>query len=451
MLWIVSAVVLGFGIACLLIPALPVSRWTLTALRASVGAGLGVAITSILYFVLLLANAASPAILIVFETLLIAATAAFLLRSRLFTPVEPRPHFQWNWIFAAALGFQVLLALYGIQDSAETNPFGEWDAWSIWNLRAKFLATPESWRLAISPALSASHPDYPLLLSGFIARCWRLSGDISQQMPIATAFLFFLATIGVLIAAVATARRLSLGLLAGITLVAASGFLLQAPVEYADVPLAFYFVSAIALAALADVYPEHARPLHIAAGLCASCAAWTKNEGFVFLAIFVIVWTLARRVWTVAAGALPVAALALWFRFALAPPADPFYQQGVSGALARFGEFSRYGQVVSSFASEIVNLGPLFAHPILLLAILAFTLRFAAPLRRTSILLASTTAAMLVAYAVIFIATPSDLSWHLGTAAGRLIVQLVPMLIFATVVSLRAPEEWQAQTPNRKK
>ena len=45
------------------------------------------------------------------------------------------------------------------------HPHGRWDAWAIWNLRAKFLATPsDRWRDAFDPVVSWSHPDYPLLL-----------------------------------------------------------------------------------------------------------------------------------------------------------------------------------------------------------------------------------------------------------------------------------------------
>ena len=53
----------------------------------------------------------------------------------------------------------------------ENNPQGNWDAWSIWNLRARFLAAGgivahRAW----SPLLSSTHPEYPLLTSAFVAR-----------------------------------------------------------------------------------------------------------------------------------------------------------------------------------------------------------------------------------------------------------------------------------------
>jgi hypothetical protein len=92
---------------------------------------------------------------------------------------------------------------------------GQWDAWTVWKLRAKFLnqtssdneqhdsespgQAPKSieipgrpvsaailswamagpvgsWRMAVSPLLNRTHSDYPLLLSSFIARTWKAGG-----------------------------------------------------------------------------------------------------------------------------------------------------------------------------------------------------------------------------------------------------------------------------------
>ena len=58
------------------------------------------------------------------------------------------------------------------------NPHGEEGAWSIWNLRARFLfAAGAFWRLAFSSNLNWSHLDYPLLLPGLVALCWKLTGQ----------------------------------------------------------------------------------------------------------------------------------------------------------------------------------------------------------------------------------------------------------------------------------
>lgn len=407
---------------------------------------MGVGAISVLYFAALLAGASSVPVFIGLETAALLAVAVLALRRTMFAPEVPPDHppCSWNGVLAGAMAILVLLLAWGLFDSYETNPFGEWDAWSIWNLRAKMLAS-DSWRNALSPLLDASHPDYPLLLSGFIGRVWRLSGGAAPFVPAATSALFLFATLCLTVSALAAARRASLGWMAALVLGGTTGYVLQGPVQYADLPLAFYFLSTAALLCLADRFPDHSAPLLAGAGLSASLAAWTKNEGWVFFGIAILLWfVLRRRGWIpLLAGALPVTTLALAFRLSIAPPADPFIKQGLGGALAHFGVASRYQQVAGSFFTEILNLGTPFTHPLLILAVLAFALRFDWPGRRTtSTLLIAITAAMLISYAAIFLATPSDLVWHLGTAAGRLIVQLWPLAVFTILFALRDPESY---------
>jgi hypothetical protein len=50
-------------------------------------------------------------------------------------------------------------------------------------------------------------------------------------------------------------------------------------------------------------------------------------------------------------------------------------------------------------------------------------------------------AAIFGAYCVMYLTTPYDLDWQLGTSAGRVIIQLVPGAIFLTVAACRTAEE----------
>src|SRR5262245_40880453 len=79
------------------------------------------------------------------------------------------------------------------------SPHGWWDAWGNWNLRARFLFRGEThWTDVLSPYLA--HPDYPLLLPGFVAREWKAIGSDTIGVPAAVAFLFTFGTVGVLTA-----------------------------------------------------------------------------------------------------------------------------------------------------------------------------------------------------------------------------------------------------------
>jgi hypothetical protein len=205
---------------CLLVLAiLPVEnwepRWAAWLLAASLGAGLGIAVNSCLLFLLLRAPGAAR--VVPYAVLLATAAACWLFRRRRSArgavSVVPWPHrgstFRWNWALGLAFAAGLLLVFGAILDSVEANPHGQWDAWSIWNLRAKFLAGPgETWRNAVSPLLTQTHSDYPLLQSAFIALLWKASGATTPFAPVATALVFFASTLGLLVSALALLRRL---------------------------------------------------------------------------------------------------------------------------------------------------------------------------------------------------------------------------------------------------
>ena len=95
------------------------------------------------------------------------------------------------WYLTALFALAIVLAVTMFLGAVVYNPHGEEAAWSIWNLRARFLFRAGAfWRDAFSSDLSWSHPDYPLLLPGLVALCWKLAGQESTDAPIAIAFLF---------------------------------------------------------------------------------------------------------------------------------------------------------------------------------------------------------------------------------------------------------------------
>jgi len=49
--------------------------------------------------------------------------------------------------------------------------------------------------------------------------------------------------------------------------------------------------------------------------------------------------------------------------------------------------------------------------------------------------------AVFIGYVVAYIVTPQELAWHLGTSLGRLLVQLLPGLIFLSIAIMRTVEE----------
>jgi hypothetical protein len=249
-------------------------------------------------------------------------------------------------------------------------PHGNWDAWSIWNLRAKFLAAGDGLAArAYSPMLNFTHPEYPLLISAFVAGSWVDAGAISETAPIATSYVFFLALLSLITGGIAVLRGEVLGVLAGICLMGIPAFLGQVPAQYADVPLACFLAGAV-LFTLID------RPAM--AGVMAGLAAWTKDEGLLFLLILFAAMAILKRpkLLRFCYGAAPAAALALVFKFGIARGTHSLVGAAQTGMASKLTDFTRYWTIASAMVREIFDWGVGWYHPLLPVVVLAIALRF---------------------------------------------------------------------------
>jgi hypothetical protein len=446
------SILLAWLLGFLLIQALdPVGsiepRWAAVLFKAALGTGVGMGVASIIFLLLDVTGAASPAAILGIDIGLVAVLAWHWFRTRS-NPGAPSssdvraPGFRWTWLLALAFGAVLVISLARLVQMAIALPVGEWDAWTLWNLRAKFLAGPgDSWRYALSPLLYGTHPDYPLLLSAFVARVWEAGGGVNEIAPVVTAFAFFAALLALLVSAVALLRGAASALLAGLVILSTTSLLLWTPAQYADIPLAFFYLGAVALIFLGESARGHAQ---FWAGLCAGLAAWTKNEGVAFLICILIVFltltlwqrrtraAIIRAGWLLA-GASPGVLLTLWLKFWLAPPVNP-----LSG-LSHLYDASRYVQVAEGFFKNLLNLGSGVSHPLILLAILGILLRWKVEERYKWPLLISTTSLVLVflTYCGELVMTPWSLDWQLQTSLDRLILQVWPSFLLLFFVALR--------------
>jgi hypothetical protein len=446
-------------------------RWAAQLCLASLGAGLGVAIAGAAHLLLLRLGAASRTNLLAFELALVAGLvlAQRYRRSAPQLDLPAPPAFRWNAVLLAALGAALALLVAIEVSNARSAPYGNWDAFAIWNLRAKFLLAPgDLWKNAVSPLLERTHPEYPLLLSSFIARTWRLAGGAaSPGAPLATAFLFAGSVLALLASLLALSRGLAAGLLACFVLLATTSYIEQISWQYADIPLSFYLLATFGAVLLGALDGGRRRPALLLAGAFASCAALTKNEGAAFLAFSTVAcaWWAWRslghtetwrqmRWWL--AGALPGLLLLADFRLLLAPPADPLRSQSAGEILAKFSDPSRYAAVAGALVREAAALGDGWSHPLVLLALLGAALRFEADPRFRLLLrfAAATLAAMLLTYCAIYVARPEDLAWLLGTSLARLYAHLWPSTLLLAFLALRPLGERSAEKsslPRRKK
>lgn len=381
------------------------------------GIGLGAGITAVVFF---LARTFVPVPLAapIVESILAAWLAWEVYR----IPRPPASAAKIDWTLTLGL-----LAVLGFTFSAfafawQQNPQGSWDAFSIWNLRAKIFGAPEGLvDRAWSPVLSHTHPGYPMLTSAFIGRAWAYSGAFSEWLPILTSGLFFIGALCLGIGTLAIARSASSGIVFGLILAASPTVLHEVPSQYADIPLAYFFVAAVAMALLD-------KPL--LAGAFAGLATFTKNEGVAFFVVITIALLIARkRTAPLLAGAAPFVLVTAMFKLVLARGAEPSHVTAANSA--------QIGTIVAAFASEFINLGIGWYHPLVTVAVLGFLWGIDNRCKTPAFTAIGVAVAMLVIYFGVILFGSDDAAWQVGTALSRLYAQVWPTALFGCVFLLR--------------
>jgi hypothetical protein len=363
-------------------------------------------------------------------------------------PASAQP--AWIWALRIAVAIALVITAMDFAQSVAATPDGGYDAAAIWNIRARYLAGgPASWHFAVSDQTGTNHPGYPLLVSGFIARTWVILGDLRSSTPAALSGMFALSAVALLAGSVAQLAGEALGWLAALVLMATEGFVSQASIQYADIPLSFFALAAVALLAIASrrEWPPGVLAL---AGFCAGGAVWTKNEGIPFALFFCVAAVWAGRVrairW-VAAGLLPLLLLTFVYKAMLVDGREQMFPATTGVAIKMIADPARWSEIIASFARNFWELGFPWAHPFLLIAIAAWAFGFVADARsRVWIFLAPL--GLLAADFGIYLITQSGLTWHLGTSNNRVIVQVWPALLFGFFLLLREPK---AELPKPKK
>jgi 4-amino-4-deoxy-L-arabinose transferase-like glycosyltransferase len=264
-----------------------------------------------------------------------------------------------------SLGVTALLAVVYMFMRQAKVPYGEWDSWAIWTMRARYLFLGQTeWRDAFSEFLHGS--DYPVLISFYIARNWTLLGQALQIVPQLLGITFGLNTVGFLLAALRQARGEAQGLLGAFVLIVTPTFLYWSANQYADVPLSFFIL--VMVACLYFYSRSEAKPpaLLFVAGLAASLAMWSKNEGafllggvlaVAFLGLFLKSPGHRIRNWGwFVAGLLPGLLLLLIFKLTLVPESYVM-RQSAGELIAKIHDSDRTDLIWQQFKEELVNFG----------------------------------------------------------------------------------------------
>lgn len=347
---------------------------------------------------------------------------------------------KWTFRLSLSLAAMVTLGIIIFAMLSIQAPHGEWDAKAIWNLHARFLFRGmEHWHDYLTPLLHWSHPDYPLLLPAAVARMWSLIGGEFPVVPIGIAFLFTFATVALLVGGVTMLHGKIKGLLAGILLLGTPNFIAHGASQYADVPLAFFYLAWAIIISLSYTQSGSCRAALIYLSfLMAACAAWTKNEGLLFLLAAVVVYIMVNlsaagdkkplaRVQFLIAGCLPVLLLVILFKAEYAPANDIIGNQGLAETVGRITDPQRYLQIGRSFLGESIR----FNNGVGVFMVLFLILT--KPILNKSletVTISGLLALMITGYFLVYLISPRNLYFHLGNSLDRISVQLWPTFIF---------------------
>jgi len=375
------------------------------------------------------------------------------------TPWPPAPRMPW---LAAAFCLAALAAAATFILLTLHSPYGSgWDALDSYNQHARFMFLGrEHWKDVFSAMEVGWSPGYPPLTAGAIAHCWFFVGRESLVVPSAIGFLFSVAVVGLLASSLCLLRSASQGLIAGIVLLCSPKFVEEAARQYADVPLAAFYLGAVLLLCLHDALQSGSGWL-VMSGMTAGMAAWTKPEGLMFVAVLVlarfVVIGVSRglRAWArefvpFCLGLLPVLTVVLYFKFrVVGAPSDLVVGQTPHAFLTRLLTVSRYFVIAKAFAKQLIGFGDwaVTLSPLLLMYLLVTGIRRARK-DRLAIYTASLTLLLVMSgYFMVYVLTPHDLAWHLNTSLDRLVMQIWPLALFTFFMLARTPEEvstWSA-------
>lgn len=434
---------LGYFVIDLILPPKAISRWFVWALAPAMGAG----ICSFLLFLFRrpMFTVERGLLLVLFVIWIWRRGKGSLDFSKLTAWRAPL----LGVLFAGALGLMLAESLERIGHI----PHGGVDGFSIWNSHSRYLYRDgPGWQQHIQ---NTFHSDYPLLLPLNVVRLWRYADVEVPDLGAVLGVLFTFSAVILVCAALAEMRGTSTGILMALTLLTTSAYMVQGTYQEADVPLSLYLLGTLALLYLSFEREEDGHRILVPAGFLAGCAAWTKNEGVLFLATVSVVLILPvfwkprvtlRRAGLFAAGLLlPLAAL-LYFKLTIAPQTDLFQNRQSGEVVAKFLNLDRHGITFGSFLQQAWTFGGWAIHPLIPLSAFLFWKGVDRQTLRSSGWWAgvATLAIVLLGYYSIYVFTPMDLKWHIESSLPRLLMQVWPSVILMAGLSARGDRQLAA-------
>lgn len=438
----VPKVLVGFALAHLLwkdtdLPAM--------LLKLSLGVPLGLAISAGSFFIAAWAGI-SPKYYSWIELIVALVVVALFVWRKLLIQREDFGSISLSWM--DLLGLVILFAGAALSIGAflyygRQHPYGFEDAWSIWNLPARTIFRQNSADILLhSKSYNRFHPDYPVALSLNVAWGWFITGREVSRVPMVIELLSTFTPALLLLATLSKWKSNLAGMLAALVVVI-SPDIPSAVGQYADPLLALHMVAAAAL--FYGYMKSRAGGLMILAGLLAGYSAWVKNEGILFIIVFVMVCLLAAWKKVISWKALKYLAVGLLIpimtvaMFKLVVESQNDILGGNVSFFQQISDLSRWTLIAKSFAVRMIGYANWPISIVLILLIYALIMGFDRQETSYQVLLLLLVLGQIAGYFFIYLITPHDLQIHIKTSIKRLVFHVFPIIILWLFVALRAP------------
>ena len=389
---------------------------------------------------------------------LLLGIAAYALRGLSLAPAPPSTLPAHERPLKLAAGVACVFSLGAILLTIAQSPMGGWDAWAIWNLKARFLyfgLADGSWSQLFRVEIG-THPDYPLLLPATIARYWLSLGEASQWAPGLIGFACVLLCVMFLIGAGRTRADSSIVYAGVLVFLSSTAVTQQAGIQFADLPLALYFLAAVVMLDALWTRQVHGSVVikeAILLGLLLGLATEIKNEG-ILISLLVFGVFSVRQLATGQYGYLvrtSTVAVIFWC-VAHLPHRLFMFQHPVtndlvaSASAGAFLDMLTPERLVRLFEAVLPHLLDFIAAPLVLFA--AFLLLFRPKhLHNTAWWLLVIPLLLYAGYLAVLFFTPHDLNWHVDTTWQRLMLHGWPALMYSVMVLVGGADTTRKRLP----
>ncbi len=442
------AYMLSFAIGFLCIRLILGKETTISLLlHISLSIGLGLAISGIItFFFLLLYGQFSQIGLIMIHLLvllLLFTLNFFYLPQNTYPRPEQNLKYEKAFKITTLIAWIIVITLIGIL--SQQFPSGGWDAWGLYNMKAKFLIYGGRGWTNVTRLHWHTQPSYPLLLPLINAWIFSVFQKSLTGVAATTGALFSISCGFLFYAGLSMFIKRPLALMAALVLATTPSYIFWSTTQYADVLLAYYLLASAILLIL-SMRTQKPR-MALLAGLFWGIMPLAKNEGIVLL-ILLIISTCAllltdktynqiqskKLIKNLILGASLTVFMNLIFKIFLAPATREVLYNPFAYKL-KYCNLQGFLITVHFYFTTMISLGWALTWGIIaLIGMINYKKWFLLKESRIlTLVLAGFTLSVLYVY---LMTAHFDLTWRLECTASRILFYLLPTLLFLSFYTL---------------